>query len=779
MVGPRGAYGQKLGVAAWNDTSRSVSERARALLAALTTAEKAAQLGSYWARPVRTSVGGEVAPMESVFSTSELDEVAADGLGHLTRVFGTEPVEVADGVARVRAAQRRVVELNRLAIPAIVHEECLTGFTTYHATVYPAAIAWGATFDPPLVFEMAQAIGEDLRAVGVHQGLSPLLDVVRDYRWGRVEETIGEDPYVVGMIGTAYVQGLQRAGVAATLKHFVGYSASRAGRNHAPVPMGRRELEDVMLPSFEMAVRLGGAESVMNSYSDIDNVPVAASYDLLTHVLRERWGFSGTVVSDYGAIGFLHLMHHVAADLPDAGRLALRAGLDVELPQTVAYATLAEDVAEGRLEAAVLDRAVLRVLEQKIRHGLLDPDWNPEAQGDPHRDLDSARNRDIARRLAEGSVALLANDGILPLAAPTVALVGPVAAEPRSFMGCYAFPNHVLGRYEYGGVGLEVDSLAERLAAELPGCRVVSAPGVPFLAEDRSQLDAAVEAARQADIAVVAVGDLAGLFGTGTSGEGCDSEDLDLPGLQGELVEAVLATGTPTVLLLVSGRPYALGAYAGRCQALVSAFMPGVEGAAAIAGVLSGRLNPSGHLPVAIPTGRGGQPGTYLAAPLGWFTEGVSNLDSRPLYPFGHGLSYTTFELADLTLAEPEVDVAGSVRLTLRVTNTGPRAGAEVVQLYASDPVASVVRPVKQLVGFAKVALEAGESAELEVFLHTDLFSFTGLDYARIVEPGEVVLSAGTSSEDRPLQATVRLTGPTRVVGEGRVLTSEVTVRRV
>jgi beta-xylosidase len=767
-----------MAVELWHDTTRSVTERAEALLAELTTTEKAAQLGSHWARQTRTSVGGEVAPMESVFAASTLDEVAAHGLGHLTRIFGTEPVEVAEGVDRVRAAQRRVVELNRLGVPAIVHEECLTGFTTYHATVYPAAIAWGATFDPQLIEEMAEAIGEDLRSVGVHQGLSPLLDVVRDYRWGRVEETIGEDPYVVGTIGTAYVQGLQRAGISATLKHFVGYSASRAARNHAPVPMGRRELEDVMLPSFEMAVRLGGVESVMNSYSDIDNVPVAASHDLLTHVLRERWGFTGTVVSDYGAIGFLHLMHHVAADLPEAGRLALSAGLDIELPQTAAYRTLADDVAKGRLDEAVLDRAVQRVLEQKIRHGLLDPDWDPEAQGDPARDLDSPRNRDIARRVAEGSVALLANDGILPLAALTIALVGPIAGEPRSFMGCYAFPNHVLNRFGNGGIGLEVASLAEGLAAELPGSRVVSAPGVPFLAEDRSQLEAAVEAARHADVAVVAVGDLAGLFGTGTSGEGCDSEDLDLPGLQGELVEAVLATGTPTVLLLVSGRPYALGAYASRCRAVVAAFMPGAEGAAAIAGVLTGRLNPSGHLPVAIPSGRGGQPGTYLAAPLGWFSEGVSNLDPRPLYPFGHGLSYTSFELGDLTTDATEVDVAGTVRLSVRLTNTGPRSGAEVVQVYATDPAASVVRPLKQLVGYAKVTLDAGESAQLDVSLHTDLFSFTGLDYTRVVEPGDIVLSVGTSSEDRPLQATVRLTGRTRVVSEGRVLTSEVTVRK-
>jgi len=764
-------------VRAWHDVSLSVEERAAALLAELTVAEKAAQLGSSWMRqPTEADLSGDVAPMASAFAPRPLEETAADGLGHLTRVFGTEPVEVADGVAALRDAQRRVVSLNRFAIPAIAHEECLTGFTTYHATVYPAAIAWGATFDPALIEEMARVIGEDLRAVGVHQGLSPLLDVVRDYRWGRVEETIGEDPYVVGTIGMAYVKGLQGAGVSATLKHFVGYSASRAGRNHAPVPMGRRELEDVMLPSFEMAVRLGGAESVMNSYADIDGIPVGASHELLTHVLRERWGFTGTVVSDYGAVAFLHLMHHVASDFEQAGRTALTAGIDVELPQTLAYGSLAGSVAQGLLDESVLDRAVLRVLEQKVRHGLLDPEWDPETQGDPDRDLDSARNRDVARRVAEASVALLANDGILPLDVPKVALVGPVSTEPRSFMGCYSYPNHVLTRYDLGN-GLPVESLADGLAAELTRSTVVAVPGVPFLAEDRSQLAAAVEAARQADVAVVAVGDLAGMFGTGTSGEGCDSEDLRLPGLQGELVEAVLATGTPTVLLLVSGRPYALGAYASRCRAVVAALMPGAEGASAVSGVLSGRINPSGHLPVAIPYGPGGQPGTYLAAPLGWFSQGVSNLDPRPLYPFGHGLSYTSFVLSELRPQAAEVDVAGTVRLSLTITNTGPRAGAEVVQVYAADPVASVVRPVKQLVGYLKVSLSAGESAEVDVELHTDLFSFTGLDSRRVVEPGEIVLSVGTSSEDRPLGARIILVGATRELGEGRVLTSRMSLR--
>ena len=314
--------------------------------------------------------------MENAFKVGRLswEESADGGLGQLTRVFGTDPVTVPEGVAKLVRMQRDVQSRNAFGIPALAHEECLTGFTALGATVYPAAIAWGATWRPELVQEMAGRIGEDLRAVGIHQGLSPLLDVVRDYRWGRVEETCGEDPYLVGTLGTAYVQGLQDQGVIATLKHFVAYPASKAGRNHAPVQMGRRELEDVMLPPFEMAVREGRVDSVMNSYSDIDGEPAGASRHLLTEVLRERWGFTGTVVSDYWSVRFLEAMHHVAGDPAEAAALAVRAGLDVELPETTCYAYLGRAIDEGLLTEDELDTSVRRVLAQKLCLGLLDGD---------------------------------------------------------------------------------------------------------------------------------------------------------------------------------------------------------------------------------------------------------------------------------------------------------------------------------------------------------------------------------------------------------------------
>src|SRR3954452_5191846 len=312
----------------WRDTALPAAERAGLLLRELPLEEKVAQLGSRWVgndmqtedeAPAPDPAGAEaevldVAPMQDVFAASgtvPLEEASRHGLGHLTRVYGSAPVTAAEGAAELVRQQRTVLANSRLGIPALVHEECLTGFTAFRATVYPAAIAWGATFDAALVERMAAAIGRDMAALGIHQGLSPVLDVVRDYRWGRVEETIGEDPHLVATLGTAYVRGLQSAGVLATLKHFAGYSASRAARNHGPVSMGRRELLDVVLPPFETAVSVAGAGSVMNSYSDVDGVPAAADQWLLTEVLRDTWGFDGTVVSDYWAVPFLAAMHHV------------------------------------------------------------------------------------------------------------------------------------------------------------------------------------------------------------------------------------------------------------------------------------------------------------------------------------------------------------------------------------------------------------------------------------------------------------------------------------
>lgn len=778
---------------AWSDPSRSVDSRVEALLAAMTLQERLSQLGSAWVR--ETDLADGVAPMQDVFAAGDLpfERLREHGLGHLTRVFGTAPVSVEQGTRLVVQRQRDIVDNTRLGVPAIVHEECLTGFTTLGATEYPAAIAWAATFDPELVTRMASAIGADMAAVGVHQGLSPVLDVVRDHRWGRVEETLGEDPYLVSTLGTAYVSGLQSAGVVATLKHFAGYSASRAARNHGPVSMGPREFRDVILPSFEMAVRDGGARSVMNSYADVDGVPAAADVSLLTGVLREEWGFTGTVVSDYWAIAFLATMHRLAAGPGEAGGIALRAGIDVELPGTLCYGQdLLALVEGGTVEADLVDRAARRVLRQKVELGLLDADWTPEASvvAGAGRDLDSPANRRTARALAEESVVLLANDGVLPMPAGhgpagqgpagqgprRIAVIGPCADDAATFMGCYTFTNHVLPAHPELGVGVPATSLLEALRTEFPGAQVSHALGCPVRDPDTTGFDAAVEVAASADVCVLAVGDRAGLFGRGTSGEGCDVETLDLPGVQDALVERVLATGTRVVLVVVSGRPYALGRHAGGAAAVVQAFFPGEEGGPALAGVLSGRVEPTGRLPVGVPRHGGGSPHTYLQPPLGAGVDGITNLDHTPLFPFGHGLSYTSWQYGQLGLDATQVPTDGTVTATVQISNTGTRDGAEVVQLYGHDVRAQVARPVQQLLGYARVPLAAGRSARVSFVIHADRTGFSGVDGSRVVEPGEIELSVGSSVGDLHSTVSFELVGPLRRVGHDRVLSTPVEV---
>lgn len=762
-------------------------KRAELVLQAMTLEEKVAQLGSRWAGndmadtdlPAEDTIN--VAPMEDVFAAGgslSLADASRHGLGHLTRVWGSVPQSVDEGVAELIRQHRVVLDGSRLGVPALVHEECLTGFTTYGATVYPGSIAWGATFDPELVERMATAIGRDMAAVGVHQGLSPVLDVVRDYRWGRVEETMGEDPYLVAMLGSAYVRGLQSAGVLATLKHFAGYSASRAGRNHGPASMGRRELLDIILPPFETAIATAAAASVMSSYADIDGLPAGADRWLFTDVLRVDWGFDGTVVSDYWAVPFLASMHRIAVDDADAGAIALTAGTDVELPDTIGFAGLVDKVRSGAVAEELIDRAARRLLLQKVRLGLLDPDWTPESSvREGGVDLDSAGNRAIARELAERSVVLLDAGAALPLRAERIAVVGPGAGDARTLMGCYAFPNHVLPRYPDHGLGVEVVTPIDALRNEFPGAEIGYEQGCAVTGGDRSGFAAAVAAAREAEVVIAYVGDLSGLFGHGTSGEGCDAEDLRLPGVQDELLHQLLDTGTPVVVVVVSGRPYALGGIADRVAGLVQAFIPGQEGAAAIAGVLSGRINPGGKLPVQIPRHAGGQPGTYLQPALGSVeSTGISGLEARPLFAFGHGSSYTSFEVGDLRLGPTEIGTDGEFTATVRVTNTGDRAGDEVVQLYLHDVVARIARPLKQLTGFARVSLQPGAAADVTFHVHAERTAYTGPDLRRVVEPGDVEVLAGTSSVDLPCRAVVRITGDVRVVGHDRRLTTPVEV---
>jgi beta-xylosidase len=770
----------------WRDPARSAQERIADLLGRMTLEEKIAQLGSVW---MGASLDGDgVAPMQDQFFSIDqppFEEQIKNGLGQLTRVFGTRPVDAAAGMSALASLQARVTATNRLGIPAVAHEECLTGFAAWGATIFPTPLAWGASFDPALIGEMAAAFGATMRAVGVHQGLAPVLDVTRDYRWGRTEETIGEDPYLVGTIGTEYVRGLQRSGIQATLKHFAAYTASRAGRNMAPVSMGPRELADVILVPFEMALRLGGARSVMPTYIDIDGVPASADPRLLTTLLRDEYGFDGVVVSDYYAVSFLELQHAVAGGQGEAAALALAAGLDVELPGTRCFgAPLLDLAAAGEVPVEVIDRAVARVLRQKLDVGLLDPAWSPQSdQGAAVPDLDPPAQRDIARRLAEESVILVANEsGALPLAATAkVAVVGPLADEPLAFFGCYSMPRHLghTRQIEEAGdaAGVAVATVVDALRAE--GVNVTGyAPGAAVRTLDKSGFAEAISSTSSADVIVAVVGDEAGLFGHGTSGEGCDVDELKLPGVQQELLQALADTGKPVIAVLVTGRPYALGSVADRLAAVVQAFFPGEEGGNAISGVLTGRVNPSGKLPVELPRDAGAQPSTYLRSRNAALHTG-SSVDPTPLYPFGHGLSYTTFSYSDLALSANEIATDGTVEISCVVRNTGQVAGAEVAQLYLGDPVASVVRPVQWLAGFARADLAPGEAALVTFRLHADRTSFTGQDLTRIVEPGTITVTLGGSSDDLPLTGSFTLTGPIRTVGIDRVLATPVSVKKL
>lgn len=763
----------------WRDPERPVDERVADLMARMNVAEKIAQLYGVW---VGMDAAGEgVAPHQHELAGEPVDwdRLIQHGLGQLTRPFGTRPVDPLSGATTLARSQRDIVSAGRFGIPALVHEECLTGLTAWQATIYPSPLSWGASFDPDLVRQVAARIGASMRELGVHQGLAPLLDVARDLRWGRVEETIGEDPHLVGTIGSAYVRGLESSGIIATLKHFAGYSASRAGRNLAPVSIGRRELADVLLPPFEMALR-AGARSVMNSYNDLDGVPTAADTWLLTDILRGELGFTGTVVSDYFSVSFLQTLHAVAAEPAEAARLALTAGIDVELPTVNCFGPpLIEAVGSGRVDIALIDRALERVLRQKAELGLLDPGWSadPVSVHNGSVDLNDDESRHLAQRLAEESVILLANDGLLPLTrGGRLAVVGPNADRFSAMLGCYSFPMHVGAQFPGTALGVEVPTLLDAIRAQ--GFDPSYAEGCSVLAGTDEELAAAVSLAAASDVCVAVLGDVAGLFGRGTSGEGCDVADLTLPGRQEELLEALIATGTPVVLVLLVGRTYEISRQIDRLAAVVCGFFPGQEGAAAVAGVLAGTVNPSGRLPISFPRAGAGQPATYLAPPLGSRNE-VSSVDPTALFAFGHGLSYTptSWLPASLTPASRgEWPTDGTVRVAVPVHNPHDRPTTEVVQLYFHDVVSETVRPVQQLVAAARVELAAGETRTAHFVLHADLTSYTGLDGKRIVDQGEVELRVAASSSDIRQVLRLRLAGRRREVGPTRVLSPEVEV---
>jgi len=781
------------GVAApWLDPTKPVEARVRDLMDRMTLDEKIAQLGSVWSF--------EIADGEAV-----ADELArlhlADGIGQVTRPGGATNLE-PPGVARLaNAIQRYLIEETRLGIPAILHEECLHGLMTRGSTCFPQAIGQAATWDPPLVQRMARAIGSRVRAVGSSQALSPIFDVARDPRWGRIEETFGEDPYLIAEIGSAYVRGLQETRgderpVIANLKHLVGHGLPEGGLNQAPSHIGTRELLDDYLFPFEVAVRVANAGSVMHAYDDVDGVPCVASRELLTTILRERWGFDGIVVSDYAGVDQLVNRHRLAADLSDAARLALEAGLDMELPRTAAFgAPLRAAIDEGRVPIELVDLALGRVLTAKFRLGLFERPYVDERLAAVPDDEDRAIAVEVGRR----SIVLLRNEGgVLPLGAGLrkVAIIGPNAHEARALIGDYAHIAHIetlLERDGRNGVGADrtplhlelLDELAgvptvlDALRERLPDAEIRYARGAELQTATDAQIAEAVEAARGADVAIVVLGERSGLTPECTCGESRDRWDLALLGRQSELLRAVAGTGTPVVLVLLAGRPQAIEAEAERCAAIVQAWLPGDVGAEAIADVLLGVTSPGGKLPVTIPRHVGQVPIYHGHKPTGgrsaWrdtYVDG-SNL---PLWPFGFGLSYSRFRIDDLRIDSPEIDTQGTVEVGVRVTNIGEVAADEVVQLYIRGLDGSVTRAVRQLRGFRRVHLAPGEASRVTFRLHAELFAFAGIDRQVAVEPGRQRVMVGSSSADIAADREIRIKGTRRVLDDRQAYLAEVRV---
>jgi len=761
-------------------------ERARELIDKMTLEEKASQLCAAW---LEISADGTFTVKEIAFSREKPNHdrsyVLGRGIGQLTRPYGTQAQDPHATAKGINEIQRFLVEQTRLGIPAMLHEECLSGAMIRGCTIFPSSLNYASSWDDNLMERIGATIGNELRSLGVHQGLAPVLDVARDARWGRLEETFGEDPYLAGCMGSAYVKGLQGRdrNPLATLKHFVGHSFSEGGRNHAPVHMGERELHNIFALPFEMTVKAAEPGAVMPAYHDIDGEPCSSSRRLLTGLLRETWGFDGLVVADYEAPSLLHRDHQVAADMAEAAALALHAGMDVELPSSTAFKEgLVTAVERGLIETAELDAAVMRVLMEKFRLGLFDH---------PYIDVDSIvlsteKSHELAVEAAAKSIVLLKNDGILPLPQNgTIAVIGPLADHPYAMFGGYSAPIHLQGlstpeeTVPKRAMTLKtaVESFSRHAAVLYePGCMLYENPfeeavffpgdvkeddqnSIPLPSTDTSRIALAAEAAEQADAVILVVGDMVGLFQHGTVGEGSDVTSLKLPGVQQQLIDAVLDTGKHVVLILISGRPYNIGKAAEKAAAILSAWLPGEGGGEAIAEILFGSVNPSAKTPLSFPKSAGVMPYAYNHVRK---SSGLpKQRDFDALFPFGFGLSYTQFTYRDFTADAAEIPNDGVTHVSAVIENTGSCAGDEIVQLYVHDSYASVVRPVKELKGYVRVSLDPGASSRVTFTLSADMLSFIS-EGARKIEPGTFEIMLGSSSEDILWKQEITVTGSVR-----------------
>lgn len=784
-------------------------ERATELMGRMTLIEKTRQVTGIMLAAVATPEG--------------MAQHMGEGIGHISAAtLGAQ--EPKDFAAINNGVQHFLVENTRLGIPALLHGEALNGFVAAGYTTFPTAIGLAATWHPEVVEEMTSLIRRQMRSVGFAQALSPVLDIARDARWGRVHETYGEDVLLASAFGVAFVRGIQGSdlthGVLATAKHFLGYAAAQGALNTSGALVNDRELYDVYATPFEAAIKLADLRSIMNSYADVDGIPAGASRAVLTELLRDRMGFTGSVISDYGTVEQLALSRKVAATPGEAGALAITAGLDVELPSAFGYGdAMVAEVESGRLAEDVLNTAVVRVLADKFRTGLFE---NPYVDDDPIVINDLAKEGgELSARIARETVTLIKNDGVLPLSDATrkIAVVGPhgeaalanfagyteiahldmlrgigngegrmagfgelskyIPEEARAMMA--AIDTEAISRHEYGAVSL-TDALRERL----PRTEIVAARGTGYVDFQPTDIPAAIEAARDADVVVLAIGGHATAAGYDiTEGEGADTTEVDLPSVQLDLVQQIAALGKPTVAVVYMGRPYGLSAVDAAVSAVATGFYSGSHAARAMVSALLGDHNPAGKLPYTLPRSTGQVPIFHaLRNGSGYRRDqadtlfGYVNESATPLYPFGHGLSYTTFEYGELALAAIDVPIDGAVTITVPVTNTGDRDGVEVVQVYFSDTATGVSRPERTLAAFARVELAAGETADVEFVVQVSQLGYTAVDKRFVIEPGPIGVLVGSSSEDIRARSQFVVVGETRDLEGRRSYLPEVTVRR-
>jgi len=753
---------------AYRNPKLSVERRVKDLLSRMTLKEKVAQMLCIWQQKSNTLVD-EMGRFDPEKAKSHFRDRA--GLGQVGRPSDAGGGRNAREMAELtNDIQRFFVESTRLGIPVVFHEECLHGHAAIDGTSFPQPIGLGATFDPELVRRLFEVTAEEARARGTHQALTPVVDVAREPRWGRVEETFGEDPYLVSRLGIAAVRGFQgdatfldKRHVIATLKHFAAHGQPESGTNCAPVNVSERILREVFLYPFKEALEKGGAISVMASYNEIDGVPSHANKWLLCDVLRKEWKFKGYVVSDYFAIRELHerpelFGNHLAEDRPQAAALAVQAGVNIELPDPDCYPYIVELVRKGVLKESLIDELVAPMLAWKFRLGLFeDPYVDPAAA---ERLVGCEAHRELALQAARETITLLKNDdGLAPLdprRIRTIAVIGPNA--DRQMLGGYSgVPRHYTTLLQ--GIRDRVGSSINVLYHE--GCKITIGgswqqdevtPSNPE--QDRKSIAEAVKIAQRADIVVLAIGD-----NEQTSREAWalnhlgDRASLDLVGMQDELVDAVAATGKPMIAVLFNGRPISVRNLAARAAAIFECWYLGQETGRAMAEALFGDINPGGKLPITIPRSVGHIPAYYNHKPAA--RRGYLFDDVTPLYAFGFGLSYTQFQFGRPRLKRSVIGKDESTAVRVDVTNTGPRAGDEVVQMYIRDKVSSVTRPVKELKGFQRITLAPGETRTVSLEITPEHLAFYDIDMKHVVEPGEFEIMVGNSSRDQDLQKTM------------------------